>query len=177
VFITLLLVWLIAGGILRLLVRGESPEIFTEIPPYRLPHWATLAKKIWMRIKMFLKEAVPFVLAGVFVVNILYTLGIIDAIGKFTAPVITRFFGLPLDAVGALLIGFMRKDLAVGMLAPLNLSMKQLIIASVVLTMYFPCVATFAVILKELGILDMLKAAVIMIGSAFLVGSVLNLIL
>ncbi len=177
VFITLFLVWIVAGSIMKLFVRGESPEIFTEIPPYRLPYWAALGKKIWMRIKMFLREAVPFVLAGVFVVNILYTLGIIHFLGKLTAPVITRLFGLPLEAVGALLIGFMRKDLAVGMLAPLDLSMKQLIIASVVLTMYFPCVATFAVILKELGIVDMLKAAVIMIGSAFLVGTALNLIL
>jgi ferrous iron transport protein B len=177
VFITLFLVWIVAGSILRFFVKGESPEIFTEIPPYRLPHWGTLGKKVWMRIKMFLREAVPFVLAGVFVVNILYTLGIIEFLGRLTAPVITRFFGLPLEAVGALLIGFMRKDLAVGMLAPLNLSMKQLIIASVVLTMYFPCVATFVVILRELGIIDMLKAAAIMIGSALLVGTALNLIL
>lgn len=177
VFITLFLVWLAAGSILRVLVKGDSPEIFTEIPPYRLPHYATLLKKVWMRIKMFLKEAVPFVLLGVVIVNILYTLGVIEFVGRFTAPVITRFLGLPLEAVGALLIGFMRKDLAVGMLAPLGLSMKQLIIASVVLTMYFPCVATFAVILRELGILNMCKAATIMVVSAFLVGCVLNLIM
>lgn len=177
VFMTLFLVWLVAGSILRVFVKGESPEIFTEIPPYRLPHYATLLKKVWMRIKFFIKEAVPFVLLGVVIVNILYTLGIVDFVGRFTAPVITRFLGLPFEAVGALLVGFMRKDLAVGMLAPLGLSMKQLIIASVVLTMYFPCVATFAVILRELGILNMLKAATIMILSAFIVGSILNLVL
>ena len=130
-----------------------------------------------MRIKWFLKEAVPFVLLGVLIVNILYTLRIIQTIGHFTAPVITKFLGLPLEAVGALLIGFLRKDLAVGMLAPLGLSMKQLIISSVVLTMYFPCVATFAVFFRELGILDLLKAGAIMIGSAFIIGSILNLML
>lgn len=177
VFITLLVIWIIAGVLMRFLVKGESPEIFTEIPPYRLPHLQTLLKKIWMRIHWFLHEAVPFVLAGVVIVNILHTLGVIAFLGKLAAPVITRVLGLPLEAVGALIIGFMRKDLAVGMLAPLGLPLKQLIIASVILTMYFPCVATFAVLLRELGLIDLIKAAVIMILSAMLVGTVLNVLL
>ncbi|MDD3642296.1 MAG: ferrous iron transporter B [Candidatus Krumholzibacteria bacterium] len=177
VFITLFIVWVAAGVLMRNLVRGESPEIFTEIPAYRFPHMRVMLKKVWMRVRWFLKEAVPFVLAGVFIVNLLYTAGVIPFLGRLAAPVVTRLLGLPLDAVGALIIGFLRKDLAVGMLAPLDLSMKQLIIASVVLTMYFPCVATFAVLLKELGVRDMIKAAIIMIASAFLVGALLNLIL
>jgi ferrous iron transport protein B len=177
VFITLLFIWIIAGVLMRFLVKGESPEIFTEIPPYRLPHMHTVFKKVWMRIRWFLREAVPFVLAGVILVNILYTLGIITFISRLAAPIITRVLGLPLEAVGALIIGFMRKDLAVGMLAPLGLTLKQLIIASVMLTMYFPCVATFAVLLRELGFVDLLKAAAIMVLSATIVGTVLNTVL
>lgn len=177
VFGTLFVVWFVFGILMKLVIKGESPEIFTEIPPYRLPYFGALLKKLWMRIKWFLKEAIPFVLLGVLVVNLLYSLGIIEFFGRMAAPVITKLMGLPLEAVGALIIGFLRKDLAVGMLAPLGLSLKQLIIASVVLTMYFPCVATFAILLKELGIIDMIKAAAIMIVSAFLVGSILNLLL
>lgn len=177
VFATLFVVWLVAGNILRILVKGESPEIFTEIPPYRLPHFVTLMKKVWMRIHWFLHEAVPFVLIGVFIVNILYVLGVISFLASITAPITTRVLGLPLEAVGALLIGFFRKDIAVGMLAPLGLTVKQLIIASVVLTMYFPCVATFVVLLKELGIVDMLKAAFLMVASALIIGGLLNVIL
>lgn len=82
-----------------------------------------------------------------------------------------------LTAVAALLVGFLRKDVAVGMLVPLGLGLKQLVIASVVLAMYFPCAATFAVLVKELGVKDMIKSTVIMIFSAILVGSLLNLIL
>jgi ferrous iron transport protein B len=177
VFGTLFIVWFVFGILMNLLIKGESPEIFTEIPPYRLPYLGALLKKLLMRITWFLKEAIPFVLLGVFIVNLLYSLGIIDFLGKIASPVITKVLGLPLEAVGALIIGFLRKDLAVGMLAPLGLSLKQLIIASVVLAMYFPCVATFAILLKELGIIDMIKAALIMIASAFLVGALLNLIL
>lgn len=177
VFLTLFLVWLIIGNILRLLVKGESPEIFTEIPAYRLPHFGTLVKKVWMRIEWFLKEAVPFVLLGVFIVNLLYAFGVFEFLGRFIGPVTGKLLGLPFEAVGALLIGFLRKDLAVGMLAPLNLTVKQLIIACVVLTMSFPCIATFAVLLRELGIIDMLKAAAIMLSSAVAVGALLNMIL
>ncbi len=177
VFITLLAVWLITGNLFRLLVKGESPEIFTEIPAYRLPHFPTLIKKVWMRIYWFLHEAVPFVLVGVFFVNLLYAFGIISFLGNIIGPFTARAFGLPFEAVGALLIGFFRKDLAVGMLAPLGLNVKQLIVACVVLTMSFPCIATFAVLLRELGVIDMIKAALIMITAAFLVGGLLNLIL
>lgn len=177
VFGTLFIVWFVFGFLMSKLIKGESPEIFTEIPPYRLPYFGALIKKVWMRTKWFLKEAVPFVLLGVFIVNILYSLGIINFLGRIAAPVVTSLLGLPLEAVGALIIGFLRKDLAVGMLAPLGLSLKQLIVASVVLAMYFPCVATFAVLLKELGVIDMIKAAIIMIVSSFLVGALLNLII
>lgn len=177
VFGTLFVVWLALGLLLNSILKGDSPEIFVEIPPYRFPYWMALLKKLWMRTKWFLKEAIPYVLLGVLVVNILYSLRIIEFIGKFTTPVVTGILGLPNEAVGALIIGFLRKDVAVGMLSPLDLTLKQLVVASVVLTMYFPCVATFAVMIKELGIIDMIKSAVIMIVSTLLVGGILNLLL
>jgi len=177
VALTLFFVWLGLGLVLNKVIKGESPEIFVDIAPYRIPLFKAVVKKVWMRVKWFLKEALPFVLLGVFFVNILYTFGIIQWIGKYTAPVVTSLFGLPEEAVGALIVGFLRKDVAVGMLVPLNLSLKQLIIASVILAMYFPCVATFAAMLRELGIWDMLKSVGIMLLATAGVGSLLNLIL
>lgn len=177
VFGTLGIVWVILGFLLNLFLKGESPEIFVEIPPYRLPYWNALLKKLWMRTKFFLKSAIPYVFLGVFIVNILYVLHIIDFVGKLVAPVLTGILGLPQGAVIALIIGLLRKDVAVGMLSPLGLTRNQLIVASVVLTMYFPCIATFVVLLKELGIKDMIKSVVIMVTSALLVGGVLNLAL
>jgi ferrous iron transport protein B len=177
VFGTLFFVWVILGLFLNRIMKGESPEIFVEIPPYRLPYPGALWKKLWIRTKGFLKEAIPFVLLGVFFVNVLYTLGIVEFISKLTAPVVTGILGLPREAVGALIVGFLRKDVAVGMLLPLSLNFSQLIVASVVLAMYFPCVATFAVLIRELGIKDMLKSALIMILSALVVGGFLNFVL
>jgi len=86
-------------------------------------------------------------------------------------------WGLPREAIAALIVGFLRKDVAVGMLGPLNLTTKQLVIGSTVLAIYFPCIATFAVLVRELGIKDMLKSASIMLGVAIIVGGLLNLIL
>jgi len=165
------------GIILNRLVKGFSPELLIEIPPYRLPPWRTVLQKLWMRVYGFLVEAIPIILAAVLVINILYVLGIFDAIANFTAPVITGLLGLPKEAVTAIVIGFLRKDLALGMLAPLALSAEQLVIGSVVLAMFFPCIATFVILLRELGVINMLKAAGIMITVALLSGGILNLIL
>jgi ferrous iron transport protein B len=177
VFATLFAVWVILGLLLNKFLKGSSPEIILEVPPYRPPQIKALFKKLWMRINGFIKKAVPYVLLGVLVVNILYALGIIDFLGKMFSPIITKIWGLPEETIGALLIGFLRKDVAVGMLAPLSLPDKQLIIAAVILAIYFPCVATFMVMLKELGVKDMIKSACIMILVALIVGGVLNFIL
>jgi len=177
VFGTLALVWITLGYLLNRLIRGESPEIFVEIPPYRLPYLAGLSKKMWMRVSRFLREAIPFVILGVLIVNVLYTLKVIDFVGKITAPVITGILGLPREAVAALMVGFLRKDVAVGMLSPLGLDFNQLVVASVVLAMYFPCVATFVVMAKELGLRDMVLSMMIMIAATLVVGGVLNWLL
>jgi ferrous iron transport protein B len=111
------------------------------------------------------------------IINILYVLGLFDLIANLTAPVVTGLLGLPKEAVTAIVIGFLRKDVAVGMLVPLNMSVKQLIVACVVLAMFFPCIATFMVFVRELGWKEMLKAAVIMVFAALSFGTLLNLIL
>ena len=177
VFGTLFVVWIILGVIINRFARGFSPELLIEIPPYRMPPWRTVLQKLWMRVNGFLKEAIPIILGAVLVINILYTLGIFDAIADFASPVVTGLLGLPKEAVTALVIGFLRKDVALGMLAPLGMSANQLVVGSVVLAMFFPCVATFVVILRELGVVNMLKSVAIMIATALLVGGALNLIL
>jgi len=177
VYGTLFVVWVILGVILRYAVRGFTPELLIEIPPYRLPLWRAMLQKLWMRAYGFLKEAVPIILGAVLIINVLYFVGIFDMIANFTAPLITNLLGLPKEAVTAVVIGFLRKDVALGMLAPLALSAKQLVVGSVVLAMFFPCIATFVVLLRELGIVNMLKSAGIMISAALVTGGLLNLVL
>jgi len=177
VYGTLFIVWIILGLILNRTVKGFSPELLIEIPPYRLPPWRMVLQKLWFRTYGFLAEAIPIILGAILVVNVLYILGVFDAIANFTAPVVTGLLGLPKEAVTALVIGFLRKDVALGMLAPLALTSGQLVVGSVVLAMLFPCIATFVVMFRELGVVNMLKAVGVMIVAALVTGGILNLIL
>jgi ferrous iron transport protein B len=61
------------------------------------------------------------------------------------------------------------------MLAPLNLTAQQLTVASTFLAVSFPCIATFVVLWKELGVKDLIKVILIMMGVALLAGTTLNL--
>jgi ferrous iron transport protein B len=177
VYGSLFISWVIIGLILNRAVKGFNPELLVEIPPYRLPPWRVIGEKLWLRVSGFLKEALPIILGTVLVVNILYRFGIFDAIANIAAPVLTGLWGLPKETVAALAVGFLRKDAAMGMLAPLALTAKQLVISSTVLAMFFPCVATFVILAREMGARGLLKAVGVMIAAVLIMGSLQNLVL
>lgn len=178
VFLTLGILYITLGLIMNKLVKGESPEIFLEIPPYRRPSLKATIKKTWMRVRWFLREAVPFLFLGVAFINILYAVGFLQWLGEILQPVTYSLFGLPGEASTALMIGFLRKDLAVGMLLTIKgMTAMQLVIAATMLTIYFPCVATFAVLIRELGFKDMLKSSLIMVSTAVVVGIIMKIVL
>jgi ferrous iron transport protein B len=177
VYGSLFISWVVIGLILNRTVRGFNPELLLEIPPYRLPPWRVIGEKLWLRVSGFIREALPIVLGTVLVVNILYTLGVFNAIADIAAPILTGLWGLPKETIAPLVIGFLRKDAAMGMLGALDLTARQLVISSTVLAMFFPCVATFVVLARELGARDLLKAIGIMIAAVLIMGSLQNLVL
>lgn len=174
VYLVLFFIWLVLGAILNRTLKGYSPEFLIEIPPYRFPPLIMLFKKLFFRVKGFLIEAIPIVLLGVLLVNILIFFNWLDFVSGIFAPILKGLFGLPKEAVIALAIGFIRKDVAVAMLIPLGLTAKQLFISAVLLSISFPCVATFMVLLKELGLKDLIKATLIMLVTGLAVGAILN---
>jgi ferrous iron transport protein B len=177
VYLVLFSVIVILGLILNRTLPGYSPELLLEIPPYRFPPLYMLGRKLYFRIKGFLIEAAPVVLIGILVVNVLLYFKLFDIVTGIFAPVISGLFGLPKESIIALAIGFLRKDVAVGMLMPLGLSAKQLFIAATLLAISFPCIATFIVLWKELGLRDLIKSTLIMIGISIIVGTLLNFII
>lgn len=177
VYGTLLAAWVVLGAILHRLMRGFSPELLIEIPRYRWPLAGPVLSKLWGRVNGYLREALPVVLVAIAVVNLLYAAGIFDAVAAAFAPTMTRLLGLPGESITALVIGFLRKDVALALMAPLSLTAGQFVVASVVLSMFFPCVATFAVLLRELGLRDTLKATGIMLVTALSAGALLNALL
>jgi len=177
VYASLFIAWIMTGIILNRTVKGFNPELLIEIPPYRLPPWRIIGQKLWLRVSGFVKEALPIILGTVLVVNILYFLGVFHAIGDFLSPVLTGLWGLPKDTIAALLVGFLRKDAAMGMLGTLGLTAKQLVISSTVLAMFFPCIATFVMLARELGARDLFKAIGIMLAAVLVMASLQNLVL
>ncbi len=178
VYFIIFLSWLVTGLVLaRLVKRGFSPEHIIEMPPIRWPNASAFMKKFWMRAMYFLKEALPVVLAGVLVVNLLYAAGAFEWVAAAASPVVERLWGLPREAVVSMAMGFLRKDIAMGMLSPLGLSTRQLIVATVALAMTFPCVATFVMIAKELGLRLLMLSTIIMLIVAITAGALSNLAL
>jgi len=177
VYGTLLVAWVVLGMILNRLMKGLSPELLIEIPRYRWPVLGPVLAKLGGRVSGYLREALPVVLAAIVVINLLYAAGIFDAVANLFAPVMTRLLGLPGESVTAIVIGFLRKDVALALLAPLALTAGQFVVATVVLAMFFPCVATFAVLLRELGLRDTAVSTGIMLVTALSAGAILNALL
>jgi len=148
----------IAGVALRRFLPGTGPGLILEIPPYRIPSPRTLLAKIWVRLRDFV------VLAWPLLVGTSAAFSLIEALG-WTAPlnsllrVFTWPLGLPPQAGVPLIFGVLRKELSLIMLtqafgtADLGavLSHLQMLVFTVFVIFYIPCVATVAALGRELG--------------------------
>lgn len=175
VFLYLIIGYFIFGFILNKIIPGKSPEILIDIPPYQKLTGRNVGRKLWMRVKGFLKVAVPFVLLGCLIVNVLYLTGAMDWLANALSPLLTRWFGVPKETVGPLIAAFLRKDLAVAQLSVIEMSKYQMIIAVVLVSIYFPCVATFVMLLRE-GWKELLGSLATLIVVVFLYGGLIHLI-
>lgn len=176
VYVILFCVWLVLGRILHLTLKGYSPELIVEIPPYRIPSLKAWSSKLWFRMKGFLYEATPLVLFGIFLVNVLDTLGVMENVAIALSPIFEGILGLPPETAIPIVMGMFRKDVAMGLLIPIELSASQMLVAVVVLAMTFPCIATFIVLWKELGTKRMFMSTGIMICAALVTGGLLNIL-
>ncbi len=181
VLLYLILGFFVFGYLLDLIIPGSSPEIITDVPPFRLPSIKTVGRKMWMRTRSFFADAIPFVLLGVAVVNVLYLSGTISWLAFLFRPVLTGWFGIPAETVAPLIAGFFRKDLAVAQLSRIDMTAYQLVISVVIVTIYFPCLATFSMLIKEGResggiVVTLLGSVTTMLVVLFLWGGLLNLV-
>lgn len=176
VFLYLIMGYFIFGFVLNKLVPGKSPEILIDVPPYQMPTRRNIGRKLWMRTKGFFKVAIPFVLVGVVIVQILYFTGFIDWLANILEPLLSGWFGIPEETTGPLIAAFLRKDLAVAQLGAIDMTAYQMVMSVTLVSIYFPCVATFAMIIKEGGWKGILGSLATLIGVVFLYGGLLHLI-
>ena len=165
-----------ASLLLSRLLKGETPELFLEIPPYQTPCAPILAKKLYFRIKDFLYEAAPMIALGVLIINLLDMGGLLNGLSAFFKPAVASLLGLPAETVSVMVLGFLRKDVSIAMLSPFALSPGSIVVACVFLSLYLPCLGSFMVTVRELGAKDAARVFAINFTAALFFSSALNLL-
>ncbi|MCM2267274.1 MAG: fused ferrous iron transport protein A/B [Elusimicrobiales bacterium] len=165
-----------ASLLLSRLLKGETPELFLEIPPYQAPCCRVMGKKLYFRVKDFLLEAVPMIVAGVGVIALLDLSGVLAGVAAFFKPAVTGLLGLPGETVSVMVLGFLRKDVSIAMLTPFALSPGSIVVASVFLSLYLPCLGSFLVTVRELGPRDAARVFAVNFLAALLFASALNVL-
>ena len=164
-FAIVLLLIAVVGVALNAILSGKSSGIVMEMFPFRVPDPLTVLKKTWFRLKDFVVVAMPIILAGSFGLGLLYETGWVWTFVQPLAPIMEGLLGLPAVAGLTLIFAVLRKELALQLLVTLaivqygpvanNLSHfmsgNQLFVYALVNTIYIPCVATIAVLGRELG--------------------------
>ncbi|MEM2213796.1 MAG: ferrous iron transport protein B [Candidatus Nezhaarchaeales archaeon] len=140
-------------------VPGEPMDLIMEMPPYRKPSLKVVALKTWSKTKSFAAVAFPIIVAGSLVLEMLRIMNLMDPIVSVMKPLTVGLLGLPAEAAVPLIFGFLRKELALIMLAealgtynlPLVMTLSQMYVFALVVAIYIPCIATFAALIREFG--------------------------
>jgi ferrous iron transport protein B len=162
--IVLVLIFIVGMGLNRIM-PGSSSGLIMEMFPFRVPILSDIFKKTWFRFRDFVFVAFPIVLVGSLVLGMLYETGYLWKLSSPLSPVVEGWLGLPAVAGLTLIFAVLRKELAIQLLVTLavviygggaeNLLLfmnpTQLFVYALVNTIYIPCVATIAVLGRELG--------------------------
>jgi len=168
----------LVGWLLNRWLRGRVSGMIMEIPPLRRPMLKPVLHKTWMRMKAFVYMAIPLLLLGGLMIGAMQASGAMDAVIGPLSPLTTGWLGLPAVAIIPLIYGFIRKEgalvllVAVAGTSQLNAFMTplQLFVFALVVAIYVPCIATVAVLARELGRRDTVVISVSTFLLALLVG-------
>jgi len=163
-----------SGIILNKIVDGTPEPMLLEIPNLLMPDIQSLLKKIWFRTKGFMVEAEVPMLLGVGFAALVAETGILNSISHIVEPLVTNWLGLPKEATLGLLLGIIRRELAVLPLLEMNLSTLQLFVGAVVALFYIPCLSVVGVLIKEFGLKFAITISAITVFIAFLFGGIFN---
>jgi ferrous iron transport protein B len=167
----------LAGHALRHIWPEVSPGMLMEVPPYRRPAAKVVLMKTWWRLREFVLVAVPLLVVGSAAMSAIDYFGWEHAINTGLLP-LTALLGLP-KAVGLTLIfGVLRKELSLLMLMQslgtthvlTMMTAAQVLIFTLFVTFYIPCLATLASMFREVGAKLTVAASVALLFLALVVG-------
>ncbi|MFW6109705.1 MAG: ferrous iron transport protein B [archaeon] len=150
---------LLLGRIAFKVAPDEPVGLIMEMPGYRIPSIKTTWQRTWFRLKGFVYEAFPIMIAGNFVIQIAAIFGILEIVERLMAPVTVGWLGLPSVAGIVLIFGVLRKELTLILLATVMgttdysafLTPVQMFVFAFVVMVYVPCLSTIAALSKEFG--------------------------
>ena len=148
----------VLGKLLTKLYPQITPGLVLEIPSYKIPSARVVLAKVWLRIREFIVVAWPLLIVGSLALSLLEYAHFDHYLNLGFLP-ITWALGLPLGLGVTLLFGILRKELSLVMLfqalgttqVATVLSAGQMITFTLFVMFYIPCVATVAVLIRELG--------------------------
>jgi len=172
---------LVLGNIAYRVAPEEPVGLIMEIPALRRPQLKTSAQRAWIRLRQFIVEAFPIMMAGNLVVHLSDYLGLLDAFQRVFTPVTVGWLGLPPQAGVVLVFGVLRKELTLILLGSLMGSMDysailtpvQMVVFSFVVMVYVPCISTIAALVKEFGYRAAAAISLVEIGLAVALGGLL----
>lgn len=172
---------LAVGYLAARVIPGKPSDFVLELPPMRMPAARNIALKTAARLEWYLKEVIPVFVAGTAVLFVLDATGLLAAIERAASPVVTGWLGLPAQATGVLLVGFLRRDYGAAGLFALTragvLTPPQVLVSLVVITLFVPCIASLLMIVREHGARTAAAVLAFVLAFALLVGGLLNLAL
>jgi ferrous iron transport protein B len=159
VFAVAAVVIALMGQLLRRRFAAETVGQIQEIPPYALPRLRPLLRETWMRTQDMLTIVMPLLVGGSVVLALLAYFGGDKLVNAALLPITSWWLGLPAVLGVPLLFGVLRKELSLvmiyqalgGFAVDAFLSPIQIFTFLVFLTLYVPCIATFAVMTKTVG--------------------------
>jgi len=149
----------ILGRIAFKVLPGEPMGLIMEMPSYKVPTAKVTLQRTWLRLKDFVYEAFPIIVAGNLIIDIANTIGLLNILQVAFSPVTVLWLGLPAATGIVLIFGVLRKELTLILLASimgttnfaLILTPVQMFVFSFVVMIYIPCIATISVLWKEFG--------------------------
>jgi len=185
IYVTLLSTLVLLGLVLHRTIKFEPSGLIVEIPDMRWPSVRQTAQKTYIRLKEFLTIAFPLLVAGSIVLETLMVAGVLQQLIGPAEPLMNIVLGLPGFTVVALVFGILRKEMALQMLMVLEgtsnlaaiLTPHQMFVFALVMAVFMPCLAAFAVMAKEFGLRSTVMVAATSISLAFTMGAVANLLL
>ena len=147
------------GWFLNRLSKSTSPGILMEIPEFRLPSLKIVWRQTWYRFKDFLTLGLPLIIAGSAVIESLRIFNLLDVFTRALSPITVFWLGLPAFTGMLLIFGILRKEATLALLISLAggaqivsiISPLQMVVLSLVVMLYIPCISTIAVLIKETG--------------------------